>query len=126
MGRTVHYDLNGNEIYEDDFETEYEYPDFRTTEPTMDRAFFLQQAEQIVCMDREYEYGAPEDNFRFIAELWTAYLYNDNIGSLSAKDVAIMMALFKIGRMTTGKPKVDNWVDAIGYLACGAELEASE
>lgn len=88
------------------------------------RAYFLRKASEIVCNDREKQYGSPEDNFRFIAELWSAYLFNDNVGKLEPKDVAVMMTLFKIGRMLSGKPKEDNWIDAIGYLACGAELEA--
>lgn len=91
------------------------------------RAEILDAAKAIVCNDRENQYGSPEDNFKFIAELWTAYLYsNVIIGDLSATDVAIMMALFKIGRMMSGKSKEDNWIDAIGYLACGAELELTE
>lgn len=90
---------------------------------TNKRAEVLDAAKEIVCNDRETQYGSPEDNFEIIADLWTAYLHPKNLELLNATDVAIMMALFKIGRMMSGKPKEDNWIDAIGYLACGAELE---
>ena len=40
----------------------------------MYRDDFLKEAERIVCSDRESQYGAPEDSFGLIAELWTAYL----------------------------------------------------
>ena len=42
--------------------------------------------------------------------------------SVSAEDVAAMMALFKIARIATGQNKDDNWIDGCGYLACGGEL----
>lgn len=45
---------------------------------------------------------------------------------LDAKDVALMMALFKIARIMTGHGKADNWVDGCGYLACGGEIEGDE
>lgn len=32
------------------------------------------------------------------------------------------MALLKIGRITTGNAKEDNYVDACGYMACAAEI----
>lgn len=99
----------------------------RTFEPYYrGREYFLDEAKTIVCNDREGQYGKPEDSFRLIAELWTAYLFNDNVGSLSEEDVAIMMALMKIARISSGKFKEDSWVDAIGYLACGAELDCAK
>lgn len=99
----------------------------RTFEPYYrGREYFLDEAKTIVCNDREGQYGKPEDSFRLIAELWTAYLFNDNVGSLSATDVAIMMALLKIARISSGKFKEDSWIDAIGYLACGAELDCAK
>ena len=86
------------------------------------RAEILEAAKNIVCNDREGQYGSPEDNFALISYLWCAYLgYN-----ITEKDVAIMMCLLKIARIKTGKPKEDNWIDAIGYLACGAELELTK
>lgn len=89
----------------------------------MNRSEFLKEAEQIICNDRSGQYGQPEDNFGKIAEYWTLYL---NI-QVTAKDVAIMMALFKVARIQTAKTfKADSWVDAIGYLACGGEIAEKE
>ena len=87
----------------------------------MTRKEFLQEAESIVCTDREEQYGKPENNFGIIADLWSAYLERE----VSPIDVACMMTLLKIARIKTGKHfKSDSWVDAIGYLACGGEIDA--
>lgn len=87
----------------------------------MTRKEFLQEAESIVCTDRENQYGSPEDNFGLIAAFWSVYLGL----MITPEDVACMMALLKITRIRTGGHfKADSWVDAIGYLACGAEIAA--
>lgn len=91
----------------------------------MRRKEILEQAIKAVCTDRDGQYGSPENNFKVIAEFWTDYLRNSRTlkcGSISAKDVAVMMTLFKIARITTGKHKDDNFVDLAGYAACAAEL----
>ena len=78
----------------------------------------LKKAMEIVCTDRESQYGAPEDNFAKIADLWGAYLRYP----VTAEDVAMMMALLKIARASTGKYKADNYIDLAGYAACGMEI----
>ena len=92
----------------------------------MDRKACLDAAVKCVCTDRNAQYGEPEDNFKIIADYWNLYLDIDKDMPITAQDVAIMMALFKIARMQTGKPKDDNFVDAIGYLACGCEIVGKE
>ena len=85
----------------------------------MTRKELLQEAESIVCNDRESQYGSPEDNFGMISDFWSVYLGP----MITPEDVACMMALLKISRIRTGGHfKADSWVDAIGYLACGAEI----
>ena len=92
----------------------------------MNRAGFLNKAREIICHDREGQYGSPEDNFGLIAELWTAYLGSETI-TISPKDVAWMMALMKAARDRNGiRYHEDNFVDAIGYLACGGEIASEE
>lgn len=86
------------------------------------RGDYLEAAKEIVCNNREAQYGSPEDNFNNIAMLWTNYLET----IVTAKDVSIMMALMKIARIKTGTFKEDSWVDAIGYMACGAEIAGRE
>jgi len=84
----------------------------------MTRAETLDKAKQCVCGQRENEYGSPEDNFKAIAKLWSAYKNVD----FSANDVAMMMALLKIARIRTGTATEDSFVDLAGYAACGAEI----
>ncbi len=81
------------------------------------RADFLSMAREIICNDRNEQYGEPEDNFCKIAAFWSAYLDRQ----ITSADVATMMCLFKIARIATGGHKTDNWVDLIGYAACGGE-----
>lgn len=90
----------------------------------MTREEILTIAKEIICRDRNEQYGEPEDNFSIIAEYWSAYLNGKyRTGTpISSEDVANMMSLFKLGRITTSKNhKVDNYVDLAGYAACAAE-----
>lgn len=88
----------------------------------MTRSEILKAAEACVCGQREQDYGSPENNFLLIAELWSAYLMaKDDLTSLSAVDVAMMMALLKIARVAKGGSE-DSFVDLAGYAACGGEL----
>ena len=93
----------------------------------MTREETLQAAIQAVTQDRENEYGAPEDNFAVIAAMWEAYVKSRCVGGdapvcIVADDVAIMMCLLKIARITTGETKADSYVDLAGYAACAAEI----
>lgn len=93
------------------------------------REAVLTEAKTYVCSDRNSQYGEPEDNFAVIAELWTQYLVracDALVKPLTGYDVGMLMTLFKIGRMETGAHKRDSYVDAIGYLACAAELALRE
>ena len=38
-------------------------------------------------------------------------------------DVAMMLALMKVGRTKAGKFSVDNYIDAAGYIALSGELK---
>lgn len=95
----------------------------------MNRPEILDTAKKCVCGQREQDYGSPENNFQAIADLWNAYLKNAYSGvaiypgdGLSAFDVAMLMALLKVGRIATGTATEDSFVDACGYLACGGEI----
>lgn len=92
----------------------------------MTRQKILETAERITRGERQEQYGKPENNFAAIADLWSAYLYNtqqlpEGI-DLSPDDVAVMMILFKIGRLATGAGSADTWIDIAGYAACGGEI----
>ena len=92
------------------------------------RAEILDKAKACVCGKRQEDYGTPENNFRFIAELWAAYLSRVCVsqGSLvviAPKDVAMMMALLKIARIGSSLEDgtADSYIDLAGYAACGGE-----
>jgi Domain of unknown function (DUF6378) len=89
----------------------------------------LDEAKKCVLHDRNSTYGKPEDNFRRIAELWTAYLSirpKDVGAPITPTDVAQMMLLMKVARLAHNPAHKDSWVDGIGYLACGAGIELGE
>ena len=84
----------------------------------------LSEAEKCVCGHREQDYGTPEDSFQKIGTFWTAYLnYAVNI---DAEDVAAMMALLKIARISENPQHMDSWVDGCGYFACGGEIAGKD
>lgn len=97
----------------------------------MTRAEILAAAQKCVCGDREQDYGSPENNFKVIADLWSVYI-RERCASPAADvcvgtvDVAAMLALLKIARISSGHAKNDNWIDLAGYAACGGELEGVE
>lgn len=84
----------------------------------MKRSETLEQAKSYVCGQREKDYGSPEDNFKVIADLWSAYRGE----RYTALDVAMMMSLLKIARIKSGTATDDSFVDLAGYAACGAEI----
>lgn len=94
----------------------------------MTREEILEETKKCICGDREEDYGSPEDNFLTIAQLWEPYLKRKCV-SLGAdvcvvgEDVAVLLALVKIGRIASGNAKADNWIDLAGYAACGGEIE---
>jgi len=93
------------------------------------REHVLDEAKKCVLKDRNSTYGKPEDNFRRIAELWTAYLgiRPKDVGApITPTDVAQMMLLMKVARLAHNPTHKDSWVDAAGYIACGAGIEIGE
>lgn len=89
----------------------------------MKRAEILDTAREYVTKDRAATHGEAEDNFRRIAALWNAYLEPE--APITATDVAVMMTLLKIARISSNETNADNWVDGAGYLACGGEIASA-
>ena len=85
----------------------------------MTREEVLKRTAEIVCKDRDAQYGHPENNFALIAKMWSIWLDTE----VTARDVAMMMAMLKIARIKTGKVKEDNYIDLIGYIACMTEID---
>jgi hypothetical protein len=96
--------------------------------PAVRRAEVLDKAKQCVCSERNEQYGEPEDNFAVIASLWETYIKARCVGEgvqvdITARDVAIMMVLFKVGRAATSiDANDDTLVDIAGYAACAAGM----
>ena len=95
----------------------------------MMREKILEAAKGCVCGQREEDYGAPEDNFKVIAALWEPYIRARCVRPgtdvcIEPVDVAMLMALLKIGRIASGTGTADSYVDLAGYAACGGEIAA--
>lgn len=82
----------------------------------------LMKANGCVNGAREKEYGTPDKSFTNVANLWTAYKEVE----FTPTDVAIMLALLKVGRIKGDKASLDSFVDAAGYFACAAEVTLAE
>ena len=85
----------------------------------------LQEADKIINGDRQQDYGAAEQSFGRIAELWTSLLKHKlaTIEKITPVDVARLLLAMKLSRSVTSF-KRDNWVDAAGYASLAADLEA--
>lgn len=90
-------------------EVEYE------TQPAED---VLDEAYRITSGDRNAQYGDPNQDFKRTAGMWSAYLEAE----VKPHDVAWMMSMLKASR-NRHQCKRDNYVDAAGYIRCGARCE---
>jgi hypothetical protein len=81
----------------------------------------LDAAKQAITKDRAATHGNMEDNFSTIAKYWSVHLDIP----ITPVDVAVMMALLKAARIKSNPSHADNWVDGVGYFACGGEIATS-
>lgn len=91
----------------------------------MTREQVLLDALEKVSGEREQDYGRPENSFRGIANLWNEWLSARGLPGttiITPADVAAMMALMKLARLSNNMGHRDSWVDLAGYAACGAEI----
>lgn len=86
------------------------------------RSEILTAAAHAVNVDRAATHGDAERNFGLIAAYWSAHLDV----SVSAIDVAVMMALLKLARIKSSPEHADHWIDIAGYAACGGEIATAE
>lgn len=86
----------------------------------------LEQANELVNVDRQQDYGDPHTNHQRIADLWNAYLNGcrSQAGSdgyeYNATDAAVMMILVKVARLMQSPNHKDTWVDIAGYAEVGS------
>ena len=93
----------------------------------MNRGECLNQAIKTINGERQDRYNNPEDSHALIAKYWTVYLEANGWGSserieITPREVAEMMVLFKIARMSGQKPHIDNYVDAAGYIGIAGDM----
>lgn len=94
------------------------------------RSEILMEAANIIANDRNVSYGEPRENLLAIRLMKDAYkrareLYG--IYSYSPEhEEAMEMVLFKIGRIASGVPKADNYVDLCGYAGIAGELRGKQ
>lgn len=88
--------------------------------PTM-REMVLNEAASAVLRDRNNSYGGPEDSFTTIAAFWTTFLGKQ----IYPSDVAPMVALLKLARISANPTHIDSYIDLAGYAACGAEVASN-
>jgi hypothetical protein len=81
----------------------------------------LLEAHTLINAERQNDYGTPAESLGRIAALWTVYLGR----TISAKDVAICMALLKISREAHGH-KRDSLLDCAGYIGLAADMSEGE
>ena len=84
----------------------------------------LSTAATAVGGPRNADYGPPSEDFATQAAMFSAYLRRTNGREVAvvASDIAALMILVKLARQAHS-PKEDNWIDAAGYAACGAECD---
>ena len=90
----------------------------------------LEKAIEVVCKDRNDNYGNPENNFGVMANFATDYLHARSLlpkeKSLTDEDVAVISILFKVARRASGRYKEDTYIDIAGYAACAMEVGQNE
>ena len=77
----------------------------------------LKNAAKLVSGDRAKAYGDKKTLHDKIAKMWSAYI-DCNI---NAEQVAMMMAILKIARTTTGSSS-DSYIDGAAYIAIAGEI----
>lgn len=89
------------------------------------REEILEKTKKTICNDRQDVYGEPENSFPVIASYWSTYLteITKTKITLTSRNVADLLSLFKLARITTGKYKEDNYIDLCGYAAIAGSLE---
>ena len=94
----------------------------------MTRDEILYEAEHCINHDRAATHGDAEDSFQAVADVWSWWLSNRQLpeAPLSSEDVAMMLALFKVARISGNPKHDDSYVDAIGYLALCGEISLQD
>lgn len=92
--------------------------------PDMDppRRQILRDAEDLICGDRNLDYGEPADSFQNIADAFNAVTGHN----IAADEVAVFHICTKLVRRRASPTKRDTWVDIAGYAGCGFEIATAK
>ena len=92
----------------------------------MNKEEILMKAADLVGNSRQDSHGDTFKNHAQIAEFWNIYL-DDKLkpmASITADEVAMMLALLKVSRSQMGKQNMDDYVDGAAYMAIAGELKS--
>jgi|13_taG_2_1085334.scaffolds.fasta_scaffold00878_4 hypothetical protein len=85
---------------------------------SMNRAYFLDKAEELINGPRAHEYGDARENHQRIADVWGMILGID----IEPEQVCACMIGLKLARLANSTQQDDTWVDIAGYAALGGEI----
>lgn len=85
----------------------------------MHRSHALGKADELITGQRLKDYGPPILNFTRIGHLWAPIL---GLNVVQPHEVALCLAQLKVARLCQSPDHEDSWLDALGYIAIGAEL----
>ena len=87
------------------------------------RTDILEEAISLINGERNHSYGDPLDDFATTAKFWQLYLARTikarGCLDIQPHDMAIMMTLLKVARISWSPEKRDHWADLAGYTGCG-------
>lgn len=87
---------------------------------------YLEQALDIIHGARNEEYGHPTEDFQRIADYWNIYLGDRITTPITTTDVAAIMVLLKMGRLSHNPHHADSWIDICGYVGCYDRIQRRE
>lgn len=94
--------------------------------PVPERVAILNDGAALTNGDRDAEYGPPAVNMAAAGELKAVFRKHLRRDISAAELEALDLVFTKLGRIATGKPKRDTYVDGATYFAIAGEIALSE
>ena len=88
------------------------------TYDSMNRAYFLEKAGELISGQRASDYGDARLNHQRIADIWGVILGQE----ITPEQVCACMIGLQLARLTNDMKQDDTWVDIAGYAALGGEI----
>ena len=87
-------------------------------------AGLCRKAIELFSGERAKTHGPVRENHKNIALLWNAYLGEKRGRDIDEHDALLMLALLKIARTKSGTENLDDYIDAVAYMALAGEVRA--